>query len=51
MKKYCAIIISHVLEDCLMLFRDIFKIYEQSTSEWDKFVALIFYFKNIFVCV
>ena len=51
MKKYCAIIISHVLEDCLMLFKDIFKIYEQSTSEWDKFVALIFLLKKYFFCV
>ena len=43
MKKYCAIIIiSHVLEDCLMLFNGIFKIYKQSTSEWGKFEALIF---------
>ena len=34
-----------------MLFKDIFKIYEQSTSEWDKFVALIFLLKKYFFCV
>lgn len=49
MKKYCAII-RHVLEDYLILL-DIFKIYLQSTSGWDKFVALIFFTLKVYFCV